>query len=373
MQTMQAPETTKVIYGVNELDLDLAGKTVRGIWKALEQGLQHPPRCGRDGQRHPGRRRLRRSSGRRDRVPKGSRREGSVDLTRWPRPSPEGSLGPAMPSGVPGPVPSGAREPEKELHMHSRKYLRIEGDLVSLVSEIVDREVALPDLLAGAHHHSGSTQPKAADRLPLLGPLGDDRPSGLRRRAGPVAADDRVPRQPTLRLRAGHLPARRAVRRLRRLDDRRTDRGPGDLLPNRVLALTRRSTLALVPAEYDRRRSGLSRIGPGERGERRRTGRRAHRRVLGEPLQPGPPAPSAAVQRWLPVLGVPLAAGSARRPVPAVRPLLADPPPGRLVDGRASHNGSAAVTPIPDEITEIDVRTPEPPTTDGDDADALAS
>jgi hypothetical protein len=31
MQTMQAPETTKVIYGVNELELDLAGKTVRGI------------------------------------------------------------------------------------------------------------------------------------------------------------------------------------------------------------------------------------------------------------------------------------------------------------------------------------------------------
>jgi len=43
---MQAPEattpTTKVIYGVNELELDLAGKTVRGIWQALSQVLNIP-------------------------------------------------------------------------------------------------------------------------------------------------------------------------------------------------------------------------------------------------------------------------------------------------------------------------------------------
>ena len=38
MQTMQAAETTKVIYGVNEL----AGKTVRGIWKVLEQVFNIP-------------------------------------------------------------------------------------------------------------------------------------------------------------------------------------------------------------------------------------------------------------------------------------------------------------------------------------------
>jgi hypothetical protein len=37
---MTAP--TKVIYGVNELDLDLAGKTVRGIWQALSQVLNIP-------------------------------------------------------------------------------------------------------------------------------------------------------------------------------------------------------------------------------------------------------------------------------------------------------------------------------------------
>ena len=40
---MQTTDTaTRVIYGVNELDLDLAGKTVRGIWRALEQVLNIP-------------------------------------------------------------------------------------------------------------------------------------------------------------------------------------------------------------------------------------------------------------------------------------------------------------------------------------------
>ena len=42
MQTMTAPETTKVVYGVNELELDVAGKSIRGIWKALEQVLNIP-------------------------------------------------------------------------------------------------------------------------------------------------------------------------------------------------------------------------------------------------------------------------------------------------------------------------------------------
>jgi hypothetical protein len=31
--------------------------------------------------------------------------------------------------------------------MESRTFLRIEGDLVSLVTEVIDREVSLPDLL----------------------------------------------------------------------------------------------------------------------------------------------------------------------------------------------------------------------------------
>jgi hypothetical protein len=43
MQAMDTTTTpTKVIYGVNELDLDLAGKTVRGIWQALSQVLNIP-------------------------------------------------------------------------------------------------------------------------------------------------------------------------------------------------------------------------------------------------------------------------------------------------------------------------------------------
>lgn len=43
MQALEATtEATKVIYGVNELDLDLAGKTVRGIWQALSQVLNIP-------------------------------------------------------------------------------------------------------------------------------------------------------------------------------------------------------------------------------------------------------------------------------------------------------------------------------------------
>jgi len=42
MQTIQAAETTKVLYGVNELDLELAGKTVSEVWKALEQVFNIP-------------------------------------------------------------------------------------------------------------------------------------------------------------------------------------------------------------------------------------------------------------------------------------------------------------------------------------------
>jgi len=43
MQAMEATiAPTKVIYGVNELDLDLAGKSIRGIWKVLEQVLNIP-------------------------------------------------------------------------------------------------------------------------------------------------------------------------------------------------------------------------------------------------------------------------------------------------------------------------------------------
>ena len=46
--------------------------------------------------------------------------------------------------------------------MQSRTFLRIEGDLVSLVSEVIDREVALPDLLA----ELTTTQVQLSPRLP---------------------------------------------------------------------------------------------------------------------------------------------------------------------------------------------------------------
>ena len=41
---MQTYEDTavKVVYGVNELSLDLGGKSIRGIWKMLEQVLNLP-------------------------------------------------------------------------------------------------------------------------------------------------------------------------------------------------------------------------------------------------------------------------------------------------------------------------------------------
>ncbi|HEV8054192.1 MAG: hypothetical protein H0X16_11540 [Chloroflexi bacterium] len=41
METTVA-ETTKVVYGVNELELDLAGRSISGIWKNLAQVLNIP-------------------------------------------------------------------------------------------------------------------------------------------------------------------------------------------------------------------------------------------------------------------------------------------------------------------------------------------
>ena len=42
MQTTQPAATTRVVYGVNELDLELDGKAVREIWKHLEQVFNIP-------------------------------------------------------------------------------------------------------------------------------------------------------------------------------------------------------------------------------------------------------------------------------------------------------------------------------------------
>ena len=46
--------------------------------------------------------------------------------------------------------------------MQSRTYLRIEGDLVSLMTEVIDREVLLPDLLT----ELSRSQPTLSPRLP---------------------------------------------------------------------------------------------------------------------------------------------------------------------------------------------------------------
>ena len=56
VQTTNAPGTTKVIYGVNELDLELDGQGRERDLEEPRAGLQHPARRGRDGQRHPRRR-----------------------------------------------------------------------------------------------------------------------------------------------------------------------------------------------------------------------------------------------------------------------------------------------------------------------------
>ena len=44
--------------------------------------------------------------------------------------------------------------------MQSRAFLRIEGDLVSLVTEVIDREVSLPDLLAELTTNQSSITPR---------------------------------------------------------------------------------------------------------------------------------------------------------------------------------------------------------------------
>jgi sulfur carrier protein ThiS len=43
VQTYEDTDTAvKVVYGVNELSLDLGGKSIRGVWKMLEQVLNLP-------------------------------------------------------------------------------------------------------------------------------------------------------------------------------------------------------------------------------------------------------------------------------------------------------------------------------------------
>ena len=225
--------------------------------------------------------------------------------------------------------------------MQSRAFLRIEGDLVSLVTEVIDREVTLPDLLT----ELTTAQVAMTPRLP----------TGCRFWIRSGTTDRQVfviEQAPSRRTIEYHASRRResepttyrlavpyVVFVVSTIGDQ--IEGAVHVLPNAADRVARRDALLLDPAEHERRWDRLSRIGPGQRLERRRAGRRSHRRVLGEPLQPGSPPASAALQRRLPGLGVPLPARSARCPVAAIRPLLADPPPGRGADGRAGGHGSA--------------------------------
>ena len=83
--------------------------------------------------------------------------------------------------------------------MQSRTFLRIEGDLVSLVTEVIDREVTLPDLLAELTTTQVQPSPPGCPPAAASGSARGRPTVGLRRRAGPDAADDRVPREPTPR------------------------------------------------------------------------------------------------------------------------------------------------------------------------------
>ena len=70
-------------------------------------------------------------------------------------------------------------------------------------------------------------------------------------------------------------------------------------------------------------------------------------------------------------LGIPLPARSARRPVSAIRPLLADPPPGRAQMAGLAITDLPAGIPLPEEPTDADVLTPDPDV--GGETDAIAS
>src|SRR3970040_18072 len=135
MESTTAP--TKVIYGVNELDLDLAGKSIRGIWKVLEQVLNIPREAAVSVN--------------------GARVEGDQRL-------PPGDAGAQREQGGACAAPHD-RSP---ITRQSRTFLRIEGDLVSLVTEVIDREVALPDLLTELTSSQVGTTPRLATGCRLL-------------------------------------------------------------------------------------------------------------------------------------------------------------------------------------------------------------
>ena len=215
-----------------------------------------------------------------------------------------------------------------------RTYLRIEGELVSHVTEKVEREVELSALLDEVVRN----QPISTGHLPantrFLVRLGEREAYVLEqppmRRVIEFHATQRAGSEPNqyrlalpyvvfvVGVEAGQITSLANFFRtspIRSIDDQ------------------------LVPAEHVGRRRRLPRLGAGLGPLGRRANRRLDRRLLGEPLQPGPPSPSAAVLRRLSELGVPEPKRPARGTDPSIRPHLADDPPGRRLHGRRSRAG----------------------------------
>jgi len=257
--------------------------------------------------------------------------------------------------------------------MQSRTFLRIEGDLVSLVSEVIDREVALPDLLA----ELTTTQVQLSPRLP----------TGCRFwfRAGTTDRQVFVAEQ---------APMRRTIEYHA---SRRHDSEPTSYR----IALP---YVVFVVSTYCEQLEGLStyfRTAPLRSlddglccstlpntnddgivclGSVRVAGATVGERVdaligafwasrFNQDLRRHPLPFSGGFRSW--------ASRSRRDPLAALS-LTYDPYWRTLRQVVAQMAGVAAtdlpaVTPISEVETEIDVRTPEPPSIDGGDADAIAS
>ena len=257
--------------------------------------------------------------------------------------------------------------------MQSRTFLRIEGDLVSLISEVVDREVALPDLLA----ELTTTQVQLSPRLP----------TGCRFwfRAGTTDRQVFVAEQ---------APMRRTIEYHA---SRRHDSEPTSYriaLPYVVFVVSTYGEQIESLSTYFRTTPlhslddqlysstlpntnddgivclGSVRVGGATVGERVDA-------LIGafwasrfnQDLRRHPLPFSGGFRSW--------ASRSRRDPLAALS-LTYDPYWRTLRQVVAQMAGVAptdlpAVVPIAEEETEIDVRTPEPPATEGDDADAIAS
>ncbi len=257
--------------------------------------------------------------------------------------------------------------------MQSRTFLRIEGDLVSLVSEVIDREVALPDLLA----ELTTTQVQLSPRLP----------TGCRFWIRPGTTDHQV-------FVAEQAPMRRTIEYHA---SRRHDSEPTSFR----IALP---YVVFVVSTYGEQLEGLStffRTAPLRSlddglscstlpntnddgivclGSVRVSGATVGERVdaligafwasrFNQDLRRHPLPFSGGFRSW--------ASRSRRDPLAALS-LAYDPYWRTLRQVVAQMAGVAptdlpAVALIPEEETEVDVRTPEPVTHEGGEADALAS